>query len=103
MDLEYVRTEEDEDGNEVEVTYEVEVDYSPGRPPPAFNGSDATLCDPGDDEEFEILGVTRVNADGSKETMGADHLYADRDRLREMAGDAWEPPERDDDDREMED
>jgi len=98
MTLNYTRTEEDDDGNETEVEYEVEVDYEPGRPPPAYRErGDRNFCDPGDDEEFEIIEVTRVHDDGSRETMGADHLYADRDLLREMAGDEWEPAERDED------
>jgi len=92
MTLTYTRAE-DADGQEVEVTYEVEVRYDPGRPPPAYRlVGDRNYCDPGESPDLEILSVTR---DG--ETCPADYLDGDLDALYELARDEWTPPERDED------
>lgn len=97
MTLYFARIEETEAGREYEAEYEVEVDYAPGRPAPRYDGSDATKCDPGDDEEFEIESVVRVYPNGMREDVGRFHLDDEKKALRDLARDAYEPPERDED------
>jgi hypothetical protein len=90
MTLYYTRVEETDDGDRT-VNYEVEVDYTPGRPPPAYRErGDANFCDPGEDEELEVLSVVRVNRDGSETVMCRHHLDDCLDALYDLARDEGE-------------
>ena len=67
-----------DDGDERKI--EVEVRYEPGRPPPRIDPRlyDATLCDPGDPEELEILKATDASTEEDlTDKVADDERFAD--------------------------
>ncbi len=89
---------DDADGNPTGESREVdcyaEVDYTPGRTPPAFyrDHDDPRFGDPGESPELDVLEVWRI-VDGEREDLPDDH--ADKSMLYDLAYEACAGEEQD--------